>query len=182
MNESIAPQQQRIDVRVRSEFAVLWRVVDSAARRMLDLVIAGLGILVLLPALLLLALLIKRDSPGPVFYWGERIGRGGRPFRILKFRTMYETTASYDGPRVTGQGDPRITPLGQWLRDTKINELPQLWNVLKGDMSIVGPRPEDRDFVAHWPADVRQVLLSVRPGITSPASILSRRGEHVAGR
>ncbi len=177
MNESIAPQQQRIDVRVRSEFAVLWRVVDSAARRMLDLVIAGLGILVLLPALLLLALLIKRDSPGPVFYWGERVGRGGRPFRILKFRTMYETTASYDGPRVTGQGDPRITPLGQWLRDTKINELPQLWNVLKGDMSIVGPRPEDRDFVAHWPADVRQVLLSVRPGITSPASILYRDEE-----
>jgi len=177
MNESIAPQQQRADVKLQAGLGDIWRVVDSAARRTLDILIAGLGILVLLPVLLLLALLIKRDSPGPVFYWGQRVGRGGRPFGILKFRTMYETTASYNGPRVTGQGDPRITPLGQWLRDTKINELPQLWNVLKGDMSLVGPRPEDQDFVTHWPADVRQVLLSVRPGITSPASILYRDEE-----
>jgi lipopolysaccharide/colanic/teichoic acid biosynthesis glycosyltransferase len=177
MNESIAPQQQRADVKLQAGLGNIWRVVDNAARRTLDILIAGLGILVLLPVLLLLALLIKRDSPGPVFYWGQRVGRGGRPFGILKFRTMYETTASYDGPRVTGQGDPRITPLGQWLRDTKINELPQLWNVLKGDMSLVGPRPEDQDFVTHWPADVRQVLLSVRPGITSPASILYRDEE-----
>jgi len=90
---------------------------------------------------------------------------------------MYETGDSYNGPRVTGQGDPRITPFGHWLRDTKVNELPQLWNVLKGDMSLVGPRPEDCDLVGHWPTDVRQVLLSVRPGITSPASVLYRDEE-----
>ncbi len=177
MTESIAPQQQQADVRLQTGLSDLWRLIDHAARRTLDIAIALVGFIILSPAILLLAVLIKRDSPGPIFYWGERVGRHGRPFNILKFRTMYETTASYDGPRVTGQGDPRITPLGQWLRDTKINELPQLWNVLKGEMSLVGPRPEDNDFVAHWPADVRQVLLSVRPGITSPASILYRDEE-----
>jgi lipopolysaccharide/colanic/teichoic acid biosynthesis glycosyltransferase len=144
---------------------------------MLDVAIALLGFLILWPVFLLLAILIRRDSPGPIFYWGERVGRHGRPFRILKFRTMYETTASYSGPKVTGHGDPRITPLGHWLRDTKVNELPQLWNVLIGDMSVVGPRPEDSAFVAHWPAEVRQTLLSVRPGITSPASVLYRDEE-----
>ena len=176
MNESIA-SQQKANVKLQAGFSDLWHVVDNAARRTLDITIALLGILILSPAILLLAVLIKRDSPGPVFYWGERVGRGGRPFRILKFRTMYETGDSYRGPKVTGQGDPRITPLGQWLRDTKLNELPQLWNVLKGDMSLVGPRPEDRDFVTHWPSDVRDVLLSVRPGITSPASVLYRDEE-----
>ena len=177
MNQSVAPQQSKADVKLQIEISALWRVMDNAARRSLDILISGLGMILLLPFFLLLAFLVKRDSPGPVFYWGTRVGRYGRPFHILKFRTMYETTASYDGPKVTGTGDPRITPFGQWLRDTKINELPQLWNVLRGDMSLVGPRPEDTDFVAHWPADIREVLLSVRPGITSPASVLYRDEE-----
>lgn len=177
MNESIASPQSKADVKLQAGLSNVWRTVDSAARRALDILISGLGIILLLPVFLFLALLIKHDSPGPAFYWGDRVGRLGRPFRILKFRTMYETSASYDGPKVTGTGDPRITSLGQWLRDTKINELPQLWNVLKGDMSLVGPRPEDKDFVGHWPADIREVLLSVRPGITSPASVLYRNEE-----
>ena len=177
MNQSVAPQQSKADVKLQIEISALWRVMDNAARRSLDILISGLGMILLLPFFLLLAFLVKRDSPGPVFYWGTRVGRYSRPFHILKFRTMYETTASYDGPKVTGTGDPRITPFGQWLRDTKINELPQLWNVLRGDMSLVGPRPEDTDFVAHWPADIREVLLSVRPGITSPASVLYRDEE-----
>ena len=177
MNESVAPQQPKADVKLQADISELWRVVDSAARRCLDILISGLGMILLSPLFLLLAILVKRDSPGPVFYWGARVGRDGRLFHILKFRTMFEDTASYNGPKVTGNGDPRITPFGQWLRDTKINELPQLWNVLKGDMSLVGPRPEDQDFVAHWPADVREVLLSVRPGITSPASVLYRDEE-----
>ena len=176
MNESIATQPV-VDPKLRAGLSEARRTIDNAARRMLDLGLAALGILFLSPFLILIAVLIKRDSPGPVFYWGERVGRYGRPFRILKFRTMYETGDSYNGPRVTGQGDPRITPFGHWLRDTKVNELPQLWNVLKGDMSIVGPRPEDRDFVGHWPAETREVLLSVRPGITSPASVLYRDEE-----
>ncbi len=176
MNESIASQPV-IDAKLRSGLTDLRHTVDTIARRALDVIISALGILVLLPGLVFLAALIKRDSPGPVFYWGERAGRHGRPFRILKFRTMYESGDSYNGPRVTGQGDPRITPFGHWLRDTKVNELPQLWNVLKGDMSLVGPRPEDCDLVGHWPPDVRQVLLSARPGITSPASVLYRDEE-----
>ena len=177
MNESIAPQQPKADVKLQADISGMWKAVDSAARRSLDILISGLGMVLLSPFFLLLAILVKRDSPGPLFFWGTRVGRHGRPFRILKFRTMYENSASYNGPKVTGNGDPRITPFGQWLRDTKINELPQLWNVLKGDMSLVGPRPEDQDFVAHWPADLREVLLSVRPGITSPASVLYRDEE-----
>ncbi|MCA9865738.1 MAG: sugar transferase [Anaerolineae bacterium] len=179
MNESVAPQQPKADIKLQDGLSDIWRTVDGVARRSLDILISTLGMIILGPIFLFLALLIKRDSPGPVFYWGARVGQRGRPFRILKFRTMYEDTASYDGPKVTGMGDPRITPLGQWLRDTKINELPQLWNVLKGDMSLVGPRPEDNDFVTHWPAEVRDTLLAVRPGITSPASVLYRDEENM---
>jgi lipopolysaccharide/colanic/teichoic acid biosynthesis glycosyltransferase len=177
MNESLVNYQSDMKLLTQGTQTGLWRRFDDAARRLLDIIVASVGGLILAPLFLLIAILIRRDSPGPVFYWGERIGRNGTSFRILKFRTMYETTASYNGPRVTGQGDSRITPLGQWLRDTKLNELPQLWNVLKGEMSVVGPRPEDREFVAHWPVEAREVLLSVRPGITSPASVLYRDEE-----
>ena len=96
---------------------------------------------------------------------------------MIKFRTMYERPESYNGPRVTAKGDARITPLGKWLRDTKLNELPQLWNVLKGDMSLVGPRPEDPEIEKTWPLEIRDEILSVRPGITSPASVLYRDEE-----
>jgi lipopolysaccharide/colanic/teichoic acid biosynthesis glycosyltransferase len=179
MNESIITQQQEVNVKLQSGFSEGWRLFDRVARRVLDFSLASLGIIFLSPILLLLAVLIKRDSSGPIFYWGERIGKNGRPFHILKFRTMYETTDSYQGPKVTGRSDPRITPIGQWLRDTKLNELPQLVNVVKGEMSLVGPRPEDREFVAHWPPEAREVLLSVRPGITSPASVLYRDEENM---
>ncbi len=141
-------------------------------KRAFDLLVAALGLVLLSPVFLLIAYLIRRESPGPVFYRGPRLGYRGKTFSILKFRTMYERPESYQGPRVTGEGDPRITPLGHWLRDTKINELPQLWNVLMGDMSLVGPRPEDPQIAAGWTAEVRAEILSVRPGITSPASIL----------
>ncbi len=179
MNETLASYKRDIDAKEQPVMGGLWRMLDESARRILDLVIALTGVIFLAPLFILIAVLIKRDTPGPIFYWGERIGRHGRPFSILKFRTMYEVSSSYNGPRVTAQGDPRITPLGKWLRDTKLNELPQLWNVLKGDMSVVGPRPEDRAFVNHWPEDARQVLLSVRPGITSPASVLYRDEENM---
>ncbi len=140
-------------------------------KRAFDIFASALGLLILAPLFIFIAILIKRDSPGPVFYRGPRMGRGGKVFQILKFRTMRETPESYAGPRVTAQGDERITPLGQWLRKTKINELPQLWNVLVGEMSLVGPRPEDPEIVALWPEDARREILSVRPGVTSPASI-----------
>ncbi len=159
------------DVR-RTERSVVRRLIEDAAKRLLDIVASLIGLILLSPFFLWIAILIKRDSPGPVFYWGPRMGYKGKPFKILKFRTMYETPQSYAGPRVTAKGDARITPLGHWLRDTKVNELPQLWNVLWGEMSLVGPRPEDVQIAAEWPEENRKEILSVRPGITSPASVL----------
>ena len=146
-------------------------------KRAFDFLVAVLGLVFLSPVFLFTAWRIKRDSPGPVFYHGPRVGRGGKPFDILKFRTMYESPESYNGPRVTGQDDSRVTSIGKFLRDTKLNELPQLWNVLMGEMSLVGPRPEDPEVAASWSNEVRQEVLSVRPGITSPASVLYRNEE-----
>lgn len=152
-----------------------WR--GGLIKRTFDIILSGLGLLILSPLFLLIAIIIKRNSPGPVFYRGARLGRGDRAFFILKFRTMREESASYSGPPLTAEDDPRITPLGKWLRDTKINELPQLWNVLVGEMSLVGPRPEEPSLAQTWPLDVRAEVLSVRPGITSPASVLYRDEE-----
>jgi len=151
----------------------------NLVKRSFDISMSLIGLLFLTPIFLYVTALIKRDSPGPVFYWGPRMGRSGKPFKILKFRTMYEDQRSYNGPSVTAQGDDRITPLGHWLRDTKINELPQLWNVLIGEMSLVGPRPEDVKIAETWLADAAEEILSVRPGITSPASILYRDEEQI---
>jgi lipopolysaccharide/colanic/teichoic acid biosynthesis glycosyltransferase len=148
-----------------------------AIKRAFDIVVSAIVLLLISPILGFIALAIRRDSPGPVFYRGKRIGLGGKTFNILKFRTMYEDPISYLGPRVTAHDDPRVTPFGRWLRDTKVNELPQFWNVLKGEMSLVGPRPEDPSLAKTWPTAVRGEILSVRPGITSPASILYRNEE-----
>lgn len=152
-------------------------IASGLIKRAFDFTGALIGLIVLSPFFVLIAILIKLDSPGPVFYWGARIGRYGRIFKMLKFRTMYETPKSYRGPRVTCKEDDRITPFGKGLRDTKLNELPQLWNVLIGEMSLVGPRPEDPSISKTWPTTMAQELLSVRPGVTSPASILYRDEE-----
>ena len=156
-----------------------WKIIDAFFRRALDIVASLLGLIVLSPLFGLAAIAIKRDSPGPIFFRGCRAGKGGQPFDILKFRTMYERPDCYQGPRVTAAGDRRITPLGQWLRATKINELPQLWNVLVGEMALVGPRPEDIELVQRWPAHLRAELLAVRPGITSPATVVFRKEENM---
>lgn len=141
-------------------------------KRAFDFVVALVGLVLLSPVLIAIAIAIKIDSGGPVLYRALRAGKGGRPFYMYKFRTM----AAREGPRVTARDDPRITRLGRFLRNSKLNELPQLFNVLKGEMSLVGPRPEDPEFVAHYSPEERLVL-SVRPGITSPASILYRHEE-----
>lgn len=151
------------------------RTADEACRRALDVVAASCGLIVLNPLLALIALLIKRDSPGPVFFRGERVGKDGRPFRVYKFRTMV-ADASRRGPGITATGDSRVTRVGRFLRRTKLDELSQLINVLRGDMSLVGPRPEDPRYVALYTAEQRRVL-SVRPGITSPASVRFRHEE-----
>jgi len=149
------------------------------AKRAFDAFAASVGLILLLPFLAFVSVLIRRDSQGPIFYRGPRVGKDGKPFWILKFRTMYETTESYQGPKVTAKDDPRITRFGRWLRNTKVNELPQLWNVLVGEMSLVGPRPETPDVVEALPREVRDEVLSVRPGVTSPASVLYHSEEEL---
>lgn len=150
-------------------------------KRTLDILGAFFGLLFLSPLFLFVTYRIKRESPGPVYFRGDRVGRHGKPFKILKFRTMYENPENQNGSRLTVKNDSRITPFGSWLRETKINELPQLWNILVGEMSLVGPRPEDPIFVAEWPEDVRAEVLSVRPGMTSPSSVTYRDEENLLG-
>jgi lipopolysaccharide/colanic/teichoic acid biosynthesis glycosyltransferase len=151
----------------------------DVVKRAFDILVSALGMLVLLPFFLYVIIAIKRQDPGPIFFRGSRSGRGGKRFGILKFRTMHDRPESYQGPRVTAKDDDRITPLGRWLRDTKLNELPQLWNVFVGQMSLVGPRPEDPEIVKTWTTGARAEILSMRPGITSPASILYRDEENL---
>ena len=143
------------------------------AKRLFDIVCAGLGLLLLSPLLLAVAVWIKLDSRGPVMFRQERVGRFGAPFRIHKFRTM-RVDAPRLGPQITIGDDARITRSGRWLRATKVDELPQLWDVLRGAMSLVGPRPEVPRYVALYPAELRALVLSVRPGITDPASLSFR--------
>ena len=141
-------------------------------KRLVDFLIAAGGLLVLLPFLLLVALLIKLDSTGPVFFRQERVGLKGRTFRIFKFRSMVNGAYKM-GSRLTTKRDPRVTRVGQILRWFKIDELPQLINVLVGEMSLIGPRPEDPHFVRFYTAEQRAVL-SVRPGMVGPSQILGR--------
>jgi lipopolysaccharide/colanic/teichoic acid biosynthesis glycosyltransferase len=141
------------------------------AKRAFDLLAAGLGLLLLSPLMLAIALAIKLDSRGPVFFRQQRVGRHGVPFCIHKFRTMV-ADAAQRGPALTVGADPRITRVGRWLRRTRLDELPQLIDVLAGHMSLVGPRPELPRYVEHYPAALRERALSVRPGLTDPSSLL----------
>jgi lipopolysaccharide/colanic/teichoic acid biosynthesis glycosyltransferase len=141
-------------------------------KRLFDIIVSGIGLLCLSPLLLIVAIWIKLDSPGPVFYRQVRVGRYNKDFRIFKFRSM--RMGSDKGSLVTiGGRDPRITRSGYFIRKFKIDELPQLINVLIGDMSLVGPRPEVRHYVNYWTPEQMHVL-DVRPGITDPASIKYR--------
>ena len=139
-------------------------------KRLIDLLAAAAGLLLLLLPGLLLALAIRLDSPGPVFFRQQRVGRHGRLFGIHKFRTM-RVDAERMGLPITVGHDPRVTRLGHWLRRHKLDELPQLIDVLLGDMSLVGPRPEVPRYVALYPPALRERVLSVRPGITDPVSL-----------
>ena len=143
-----------------------------SSKRTCDVIVAGVAVALVWPVLLLIAALIKLDSRGPVFFRQTRIGKDGRPFEIIKFRTMVDKAYAL-GPKLTQKHDPRITRIGQLLRWIKVDELPQLFNVLRGDMSLVGPRPEDPHFVRLYTLEERAVL-SVRPGIVGPSQILGR--------
>lgn len=147
------------------------------ARRCFDIAVASLLLLLTSPLLAAVAVGVKATSPGPVLHRATRAGVGGEPFTLLKFRTMVVGAAEH-GPGVTRGGDPRVTRIGRILRSTKLDELPQLVNVLSGAMSIVGPRPEDPRYVALY-NDEERAILKHRPGITSPASVRYRDEERV---
>lgn len=141
---------------------------EALAKRGFDIVFSALALVLLAPVYAILAFLVRLSSPGPIIFRQERIGKNGVPFTLYKFRTMY-VDAEKDGPALSRDGDPRITPIGRWLRKTRLDELPQFWNVLKGDMSLVGPRPERQYYIeqiVQRAPEYRQ-LLKVKPGITS---------------
>lgn len=148
------------------------------AKRALDVFASAAGLVLLSPALLACAVAVRLSSPGPVLFRHTRVGRHGRPFELLKFRTM---AAGAVGAQVTSAGDPRITPAGRVLRKYKLDELPQLVNVLRGDMSLVGPRPEVRRYVDCYPERYARIL-ELRPGITDFAAIEYRDEEQVLAR
>ena len=150
-------------------------------KRLFDLCCAAAGLVLLVPVLAAVALWVVWDSPGPAFFRQQRVGRAGRLFHIVKFRTMHPR-AETAGPPLTVGADGRITRAGHWLRRTKIAELPQLFNVLLGHMSLVGPRPEVPRYVALYPDDLRTLVLSVRPGITDRASIEFRDESTLLGQ
>lgn len=143
----------------------------------MDLLLTVPALVLLSPLLVLIAGWVRADSPGPALFRQQRVGRGGRLFRIHKFRTMRVHDGT--GPQVTVAGDARVTRAGRWLRRTKLDELPQLIDVLNGDMSLVGPRPEVPHYMALYPAEARARILSVRPGITDRAAIEFKDEERI---
>ncbi len=149
---------------------------DHLARRSLDTGIALLILIVLSGLLLLVAVLVSCTSHGPLFYKQKRVGRGGKLFEIWKFRTM-RPGSDRSGPSVTSADDDRITPVGRFLRNWKLDELPQLWNVVRGDMGLVGPRPQVPRFVDCFDPSLRSIVLHVRPGITGPTALHFRHEE-----
>lgn len=149
-------------------------------KRLFDVAVALVGLVLLAPLFALIALTIKLDSTGPVFFQQPRVGRRGKTFKILKFRTM--TVQTCETRQLTVGDDCRITRAGRFLRRYKLDELPQLINVLNGTMSLVGPRPEVPRYVACYPPDIRAIVLSVAPGITDWASILYREESTILGR
>lgn len=143
----------------------------AMAKRTFDLLVASLVLAVISPLLLLVAAIVRLDSPGPVLFRQERVGRHGVPFRIHKFRTMRHQPHEAPGLPITVGDDARVTRSGRWLRRMRLDELPQLLDVLAGSMSLVGPRPEVPRYVALYPPELRERALAVRPGITDPASL-----------
>ena len=149
---------------------------QRSLKRILDIVVALLGFLAALPFMLLTAIAIKIFDPGPVFYSQERSGRCGKPFKVYKFRTMRVDAEKLSGPMLAQENDPRITRLGAFLRAVRLDELPQIWNVLVGDMSIVGPRPERPFFVEQFKQEIPEYVyrMNVKPGITGLAQVYGK--------
>jgi lipopolysaccharide/colanic/teichoic acid biosynthesis glycosyltransferase len=145
-------------------------------KRVFDIVLSAAGLVMLAPVLLIVAILVRTSSPGPVLFPQTRVGRFGRLFTCYKFRSMYE--GSEGGGSVTAAGDARVTPVGKWLRRLKLDELPQLWHVLAGEMSFVGPRPDVPGYADRLEGRARRIL-ELRPGITGPATLHFRNEEQL---
>jgi lipopolysaccharide/colanic/teichoic acid biosynthesis glycosyltransferase len=152
--------------------------LDHFLKRLFDFVVASILLVIALPIFLIVAGLVAFTSRGPLFYRQKRVGRDGRLFEIFKFRTMRQD-ADRTGPSVTSADDDRITKIGRILRVTKLDEIPQLFNVIRGDMSLVGPRPQVPRFVEHFNPDLRELVLRVRPGITGPTALRFRNEEQM---
>ena len=150
-------------------------MLDSGVKRTLDFALAGMLLVLLALPIALIAVAIRLDSPGPAFYRCRRIGFRGREFLMLKFRKMHDDAS---GPALTAKQDARFTRLGRFLAESKLDELPQLWNVLRGQMSLVGPRPEDPGFVAEQ-SDAYERILDVRPGITGLCQLAFARESEI---
>ena len=150
--------------------------------RLLDIVLAGFALIVLAPLLLAVALVLRLTGEGEVFYRQQRVGRGGQPFGLLKFATMLKDSPNIGPGLLTLKDDPRVLPVGRWLRKTKLNELPQLINIVKGDMSVIGPRPQAPKHFDVFPEHVKRELIKVRPGLSGIGSIVFRDEESMLSR
>ena len=148
-------------------------------QRLLDVLLSGLALLVLSPLLVPVAIALRLTGEGEVFFIQQRVGRGGQPFGLYKFATMLKDSPNIGTGTVTVKGDPRVLPLGRLLRKTKINELPQLLNILKGDMSIIGPRPQTQRCFDAFPAHSQAAIVQVRPGLSGIGSIIFRDEEEL---
>lgn len=155
----------------------MFNIYHNGGKRLFDFTAATIGALCLTPFLFLIALTVKCSSKGPIIYKQERIGLNFKPFTMYKFRSMVVNDAAKH-QLVTAAGDHRITPIGKFLRRYKLDELPQLFNVIKGDMSLVGPRPEVMKYIQHYESDYK-VVLSIRPGITDNAAIAFKNEEEI---
>jgi len=144
------------------------------AKRLFDIICSLIGLILTSPVLATAAIAVRLDSPGPILFRQRRVGLNGRTFLIHKFRTMSTAPEQGEAAQITVGADPRITRVGRFLRHYKLDELPQLYDVLRGEMSLVGPRPEVPKYVEHYPAEIREQVLSIRPGITDRSSILFR--------
>ncbi len=152
---------------------MLKRVLDAVAKRGMDITLAGAGIALSWPIMAAIALAISLEDNDSPFYVQERIGKNGEPFRLFKFRTMTTREVGKEGMEITVGVDPRITKMGKILRGARLDELPQLFNILKGEMSVVGPRPEVARYVEHYTQEQLKVL-TVKPGLTDPATLAYR--------
>jgi lipopolysaccharide/colanic/teichoic acid biosynthesis glycosyltransferase len=150
----------------------------APVKRGFDVCFSLVALVIFAPLMAIVAIAVRLDSRGPSFFFQERVGRDGQLFSIVKFRTMVDDAESM-GPQVTAADDDRITRIGRLLRATKVDELPQLWNVLNGTMSLVGPRPQVPRYVAEFPTDLKMVILSVKPGITGPTALGFRHEESI---